>query len=111
MITVFNKIDALWDPAIRTELELRYPQAFFISAHSGEGIEPLLREIEAIIEADYAQMRLLIPHERYDLVARLHREGGIRKEEPRDDGTYLVGSIPERLLSAVQPFILGSTEG
>lgn len=110
IITVFNKIDALWDPAVRNELELRYPDAFFLSAHTGEGLEKLLDKIEAIIEADYAQMRLLIPHDRYDLVARLHREGGIRKEEARDDGTYLVGSIPERMLSAVQPYMLANTD-
>lgn len=106
IITVFNKIDALWDPAVRQDLEIRYPEAFFISAHTGEGLEALLDKIEAILEADYSQMRLLIPHERYDLVARLHREGGIRKEEARDDGTYLVGSIPDRLLSAIEPFVL-----
>mgnify|MGYP003300856775 FL=1 len=51
-------------------------------------------------------MRLLIPHERYDLVARLHREGGVRKEEARDEGTYLVGSVPERMMSVLQPYIL-----
>jgi GTP-binding protein HflX len=62
--------------------------------------------MEAIIEADFAQLRLMIPHERYDLVARLHREGGVRKEEARDEGTYLVGSVPERMLSVLQPFIL-----
>lgn len=110
ILTVFNKIDSLWDPSVRAELELRYPDAFFISAHTGEGLDKLLDKIEAIIEANYSQMRLLIPHQRYDLVARLHREGGIRKEEARDDGTYLVGSVPERLISAVQPYILGNTE-
>ena len=62
--------------------------------------------MEAIIEADFTQLRLLIPHERYDLVARLHREGGVRKEEARDDGTYIVGSVPERMLTAIQPYVL-----
>lgn len=106
IITVFNKIDALWDPATIDELKLRYPEAFFISAHTGEGLDLLLNKIEAIIEADYAQLRMLIPHERYDLVARMHREGGVRKEEARDEGTYLVGSVPERMLSSIQPYIL-----
>ncbi|ADE54076.1 GTP-binding proten HflX [Coraliomargarita akajimensis DSM 45221] len=106
IITVFNKIDALWDPETMDSLKLRYPDAFFISAHSGEGVDQLLAAIEAIIEANYAQLRLLIPHSRYDLVARMHREGAVRKEEARDDGTYLVGSVPERMLSAIQEFIL-----
>ena len=62
--------------------------------------------MEAIIEADFAQLRLLIPHERYDLVARLHREGGVRKEEARNEGFYLVASVPERMLSAIQEYIM-----
>ncbi|MFT5837363.1 MAG: GTP-binding protein HflX [Candidatus Azotimanducaceae bacterium] len=106
VITVFNKVDALWDEATKHDLALRYPEALFISAHTGEGLDVLQDKMEAIIEADFAQLRLLIPHTRYDLVARLHREGGVRKEEARDEGTYLVGSVPERMLSVLQPFIL-----
>src|SRR5690606_31855421 len=86
ILTVFNKLDDLWDPSIPGALAREYPDALFISAHTGEGIPKLLERIESIIEGEYAQLRLLVPHDRYDLVARLHREGGIRKEESRDDG-------------------------
>lgn len=110
IITVFNKIDDLWSEDIRLTLSFRYPEAQFVSAHSGEGIPELLEQIEAIVESDFAQLRLLIPHDRYDLVARLHREGGVRKEEARDDGTYIVGSVPERMLSALNPFLLSKDE-
>jgi GTP-binding protein HflX len=106
VITVFNKLDALWDVATRYDLAIRYPDALFISAHTGEGLDALQNKMEAIIEADFTQVRLLIPHDRYDLVARLHREGGVRKEEARDQGTYLVGSVPERMMSVLQPYIL-----
>ena len=106
IITVFNKLDALWDEATRQDLSIRYPGALFASAHTGEGLDALQDKMEAIIEADFTQMRLLIPHERYDLVARLHREGGVRKEEARDEGTYLVGSVPERMMPVLQPYIL-----
>jgi len=110
IITVYNKVDDLWDESTRTNLAIQNPKAHFISAHTGEGIPGLLQEMEAIIEEDFEQMRLLIPHERYDLVARLHREGGIRKEEARDAGTYLVGSVPERLFPALEPYILNSDQ-
>jgi GTP-binding protein HflX len=106
IITVFNKIDALWEEETRNELAIRFPDALFLSAHTGEGLELLQDRMEAIIEADFAQLRLLIPHDRYDIVARLHREGGVRKEEARDDGTYLVGSVPERMLSLIKPYVL-----
>lgn len=106
IITVFNKIDAFWDESTRADLALNFPDALFISAHTGEGLDGLHQKMEAIIEEDFAQMRLLFPHERYDLVARLHREGGIRKEEVRDDGIYIAGSVPERLHSLVAPFVV-----
>lgn len=105
-ITVFNKIDALWDQSTKKELSIKFPDAFFISAHSGEGVDALLAKMEAIIEEDFAQLKLLIPHDRYDLVARLHREGGVRKEEVRDDGIHISGSVPDRLMSTIQPFIV-----
>ena len=105
MITVFNKIDALWDTTTRNELAVKFPGAFFISAHTGEGVDELLERMEAIIEEGFAQLKLLIPHDRYDLVARLHREGGVRKEEVRDEGTYITGSVPDRLMTLVQPFL------
>jgi GTP-binding protein HflX len=106
ILTVFNKIDALWDQDTRHDLALKFPDAYFISAHTGEGMAQLLDEMEAIIEADFAQLKLLIPHDRYDLVARLHREGGVRKEEVRDNGTFVTGSVPDRLLSLIDPFIV-----
>ncbi|CAA6678441.1 GTP-binding protein HflX [Lentimonas sp. CC4] len=110
IITVFNKIDDLWSEDTRIALSFRYPDALFVSAHSGEGIPELLKHMEGIVESDFSQLRLLIPHNRYDLVARIHREGGVRKEEARDDGTYIVGSVPERLLSAVHPYLLPNDE-
>lgn len=110
IITVFNKIDDLWSEDTRIALSFRYPDALFVSAHSGEGITELLKHMEGIVESDFSQLRLLIPHNRYDLVARIHREGGVRKEEARDDGTYIVGSVPERLLSAVHPYLLANDE-
>ncbi len=106
IITVFNKIDLLWDESTRQELAIQYPEAIFISAHSGEGLEVLQDKMEAIIEADFAQLKLLIPHERYDLVARLHREGGVRKEEARDEGFYLVGSVPERMMPLLKQYVV-----
>jgi GTP-binding protein HflX len=106
ILTVFNKVDDLWDDTIIPALKVSYPGALFISAHTGEGIPELLKQIEAIIESDFAQLRLLIPHDRYDLVARLHREGGVRKEVARDDGTYIVSSVPERMLSAIEPYVM-----
>ncbi len=108
ILTVFNQIDRLWDPSICRELARQYPGALFISAHTGEGIDALLGKMEAVIDEKIAQLRLCIPHDRYDLVARLHREGGVRKEEMRDDGIHISGSVPDRLRPLVEPYVLSA---
>ncbi|MGC6455851.1 MAG: GTPase HflX [Coraliomargaritaceae bacterium] len=109
-LIVFNKIDTLEDRGRIDELRLRYPDASFVSALSGEGLPDLFKRFEVVLQDGYDRLRLLIPHERYDLVARLHREGGVHKEETRDEGTYLVGTVPDRILNLVQPYILKTNE-
>ncbi len=109
-LTVFNKIDSMEDRGQLDELRLRYPEASFVSALTGEGLPDLFNRFEAVLQDGFDRLRLLIPHERYDLVARLHREGGVHKEETRDAGTYLVGTVPERIINLVKPYILEANE-
>lgn len=110
ILTVFNKIDALDQTHRLDALRMQHPDASFVSALTGEGLPALLERCEAVLQEGIDRLRLLIPHERYDLVARLHREGGVHKEETRDSGTYLIGTVPERILSLVQPYILQAEE-
>lgn len=107
MLTVFNKVDLLEDNNLRINLSLKYPKALFVSVHTGEGIDKLLKLIEVIVETNFTQLRLFIPHERYDLVALLHREGAVYKEKTADEGTYISGSAPDRLLKILKPYCLG----
>jgi GTP-binding protein HflX len=106
ILTVFNKTDLLKDPDKQVDLSLRYPKAIFLSVHTGEGISKLFELVETIVEQSFTQLQLLIPHERYDLIARLHREGAVYKEEVIDEGTYISGSAPDRLLKMLAPYLL-----
>jgi GTP-binding protein HflX len=100
-LIVFNKVDSLWEPQVRADLALEYPDAFFVSAHSGDGIEELLQEIECILNQSLQQFSFMIPHQRYDLVAKLHREGAVYCERVCDEGIYLEASVPSRLFPSV----------
>lgn len=106
ILTVFNKIDILHDEDTLTSLSIQYPEANFVSAHTGEGISKLMEKIESIVERNFEQLRLMIPHDRYDLVARLHREGGVYKEETKDQGIYIIASAPAHLLPKLDPYLL-----
>jgi len=103
-LTVFNKIDAL-DAHALARLRAQHPDALFISVHSGAGLDGLLRHCEALAADDTEAADLLIPHSRYDLVARLHQVGHVRKQESLDEGTRLTGRFPRKFAALYTPFV------
>ena len=56
------------------------------------------------IAASFEELRLLIPHERYDLVSQLYREGAIITETIEDDGYHLSAKIPDRIIAPYRAF-------
>ncbi|WP_246456054.1 GTPase HflX [Ruficoccus amylovorans] len=107
-ITVFNKIDRGIDGLNEAELRHDHPEAIFISARTGEGIDRLLDKCEQMLREFGQAMTLLIPHDRYDLIGKLHQAGAVRSEEAQDEGVLIQGTIPTRLLDMVKEF---STNG
>ena len=73
-LTVWNKIDRIEDPVERNALTMRHTPSVTVSALDGEGIDSLLAEVERMVSAQGVLTVLRIPYDRYDLVARLHRE-------------------------------------
>ena len=105
VISVFNKIDLLEDQPERLQgLRAQFPEDCFISAARGDGMEDLYRRVAEQLEGVYLPVELVIPHDRYDLVARIHRDGTITREEPGPEGTYVLGKVPPRLQSTLQPY-------
>ncbi len=100
---VFNKVD-LVEPSQVRALRTRWPDAFFVSALTGEGLDDLLAECDLFLDRTTTECEYLIPHDRYDLVARLRREGALREEDPRDDGVYLRATVTSSLQTLLQPF-------
>ena len=104
-LTVFNKTDAT-PPQTLALLRARHPQALFISVHTGEGLDRLLAQCEAHAQDDQVPAELLIPHDRYDVVAKLHAAGQVRTQESRDEGVYLAGRFPPKSRTLFTPFLL-----
>jgi GTP-binding protein HflX len=76
-LVVFNKADAT-DEAKR--LAGRYPGSVVISALSGEGIEELLAAIGDRLRATLRIIDLVVPYDRGDVLAAVHREGEVLVE-------------------------------
>ena len=105
MVTVFNKIDAA-SPADLQRAKQLEPGAIFLSAKTGEGLAALEERCVELIADTFGATELLIPHERYDVVARLHSLGHIQEQEHRDDGIFIRVRFPLSQAGFFEPFVL-----
>jgi GTPase len=107
IVTVFNKIDAATAEMKRHAKRL-VPDALFVSALTREGLDSLeARCLELIAEA-HASTELIVPHTRYDVIARLHAVGHVQSEEQQDDGVHLRGRFPPTQAAFFAPFVVKS---
>lgn len=93
IITVFNKIDVVDDPVMIARLKAGNPDAIFISAKSGKGLDQLEARIEQKISKSGAVFKLQIPPERHDLISRLHQHAKVLSMEYQDDGTAEITAL------------------
>ena len=103
-ITVFNKVDAA-DAKTLALIRAQHPDALFLSVHTGQGMDKLLARCEELAVDDNESFELLIPHNRYDVVAKLHGAGQVRKQESIAEGVRITGRFPRKLASVYTPFI------
>jgi GTP-binding protein HflX len=106
-LTVFNKVDAATPEQIH-RAKLLAPDALFLSAHTGEGITELANYCTDLIRETYGRAELLVPHTRYDVIARLHQVGHVQEEESLEEGVRLVGRFPPAQRGIFAPFIVSS---
>jgi GTPase len=101
---VFNKCDAA-DPEMLVRLRRLAPEAVFVSARTGHGLDKLVELIEAQLPRPAVELRVLVPYTRGDLVARLHESAEVLAAEHGADGTWLHVRADPALASVLEPFI------
>jgi len=106
-LTVFNKVDRVEDPMTKAMLRNAHPDALFVSVHSGEGLDTLVARLADFVGEENRELLLEIPHDRSDLVARLHREGVIHETEYLDAVMRIRATAPPRLRELVAEFAAG----
>ena len=104
-LLVFNKVDLVEDNAMRRELEGRFPDACFISAGTGEGLENLQNRMSTMLAGRVHRLQLRIPQSRHDVVTRLHRDGKIISTDYEGQDVLLQAVIPKAMQDLVTPFI------
>lgn len=104
IFTVYNKVDAATDLRIPSHPE---KDVFYLSAHTGEGVDRLSAALASAISDTFKIHELLIPHSRYDLVNTLHERASIRSHVVEDEGVRIVCAVPPQLETEIGPFIEG----
>jgi GTP-binding protein HflX len=104
----FNKTDLL-GPARLKALKAQEPEAAFVSAVSGEGLQALKLRLRAHFEEDLKVQSYLIPHESLGELSRHFPKLRIKKQEWLASGLK-VEAVLSQALPALEPFRLKTTK-
>ena len=108
-LIVINKVDRATAETLRV-LHASYPDAAFISARTGEGLDQLRTTIESLLPRPEIEIRALVPYERGDLVNRIHQTGEFLATEHRADGTLVAARVSPALAAELAPYELVTSD-
>src|SRR5699024_1791460 len=98
----FNKADLA--PAEVEGLRRRHEGSVAISAVTGDRIEELLTVIADLLRRDTVVVDLLVPFDRGDVLAEIHREGEVIESDTAADGMTVTARLDEVALARLAPF-------
>lgn len=102
-LLVVNKIDAAGDLAL-AQLRRALPEAVFVSAHTGDGIDALRQRMGQLVAPVDTAVDVVIPYGRGDLVARVHEHGRVQQAEHGEGGTRIRARVPAALAASLREF-------
>src|SRR5579859_530843 len=106
-LMVFNKIDQLNGSRHKLAKFLEhYPHGVALSASSGEGVPALLAQLSSQLRPIREFMEVAVPHERTDVIARLHEVGQVIERNYDGDSARFKVRIPPHLHEEFAPFFV-----
>ncbi|MCJ7534449.1 MAG: GTPase HflX [Anaerolineales bacterium] len=106
VISALNKIDLLENTdGARKSLE-EFPKAVAISALTGEGINDLLKSVNAMLFVNFVSVSLWLPYREGGLISQFHEQGHVEMVEHDENGIQIKGMLPNRLVARYTPFIV-----
>jgi GTP-binding protein HflX len=102
-LIVINKADVADEMSI-ARLRRHEPHSVVVSARTGAGVDELLQAIEDELPRAERELRVLVPYDRGDLVARVHDLGEVLSQEHTAEGTALHARLPERIAAELEPY-------
>jgi GTP-binding protein HflX len=80
-IIVFNKIDRLANRNVVGYLTSNHPDAAFVSATRGIGMNALQETLVTILDAEVVEQEINVSHKDYAIIARIHEAGEVLSTE------------------------------
>jgi GTPase len=105
VLTVINKFDKLRGHELAEEALNNFPNAVAISALTGYGIDNLLSRVNEELFESFTPLNVELPYTQGALIALLHEQGQIDREEHVDGGVIIQGQVPGRLLAQYLPWV------
>jgi GTPase len=105
-LLVFNKADLAGEEAAR--LAKLHPGSVAVAATTGEGIDDLLRVLSDRLRALATVVELLVPYERGDVLAAVHREGEVVSQTHTDDGVRVRARLDDAAAGRLSEFAVAS---
>ena len=103
-LLVVNKIDSA-DEETLLRLKRAWPDALFVSARSGRGIDEFRTTMEAHLPRPAVELRVVVPYDRGELVARLHRRAKVLSTAHIAEGTALHVRVDPALAAELLPYV------
>lgn len=100
-IVAFNKADLI-DDNQRLVLHGLAPDAVFVSAKTGEGLDELQQRIETALPMPSREIFAVIPYDRGELIAELHGRNRILATEYVPEGTWVRALVSEEMAAKLE---------
>ena len=97
-ILLINKIDIVQDRSLIAELLLREPDAVPVSAHTGEGLEDLRRNLEEHMALVERRVEILVPHTAGHVRAEIRERATVISELFTEEGSLMEIVVSPTLL-------------
>ena len=103
-IVAFNKTDLI-DDSQRLVLHGLVPDAVFVSAKTGEGIDELSQRVYAALPVPDQEVTVVVPYDHGEIVAELHERNRVMDTEYVEAGTRVRAFVTAEMLSKLQPYL------
>lgn len=110
MILVFNKVDAVADRSVLHPLRSRFPEAHFVSVHTGEGLESLVEHMAGVLAETSVVCALRLPVACGAELALLHRSASVLEVRYEDEWVCVTAVLSARMRSELGKYLVAPEE-